>query len=111
MRAKKIAYTMVPVHDVERARRFYEATLGLERGAFHGDWTEYDLPEGGCLLLGPAKDDELRVALEIEDLDAAARALGVKIIETPVCRMAEIRDPEGNAIVLHQLKSKTAEGQ
>ncbi len=59
-----------------RARAFYEGTLGLVRGAAHGDWTEYDLPGGGCLLLGPAKDLQPsaraggRVAFEVSDLDA-----------------------------------------
>jgi len=26
---KKVAFTMYPVHDVSRAREFYEETLGL----------------------------------------------------------------------------------
>ena len=30
---EKVAFTMVPVDDPERARAFYEGTLGLTRGS------------------------------------------------------------------------------
>ena len=33
---KKVAFTMYPIRDVARARRFYEETLGLEVG-LHGN--------------------------------------------------------------------------
>ena len=52
---KKVAFTMYPVTDVARARKFYEETLGLKSGSVgnRGDryWVEYDLPGGGCLAL------------------------------------------------------------
>lgn len=50
---KKVAFTMYPVQDAERARAFYEGTLGLTRGKYspNGIWTEYDLPGGGCFAL------------------------------------------------------------
>ena len=78
---KKVAFTMYPITDVPRARKFYEETLGLKRGSMgnQGDkyWIEYDLPGGGCLGL-----------------------------TNPVCRMAVCLDSEGNSILLHQLKPK-----
>lgn len=114
---QKVAYTMYSVLDAARARRFYEQTLGLTRGSSHGDWTEYDLPGGGCLLLGPAKDLQPsataggRVAFEVTNLDALVARLseqGVAFIgemqHTPVCRMIVARDSEGNSIILHELK-------
>ncbi|KIG18576.1 Glyoxalase/bleomycin resistance protein/dioxygenase [Enhygromyxa salina] len=124
---KKIAFTMYPVTDVARARAFYEDTLGLELGnhSQHGanaetHWIEYDLPGGGCLALTnvvpdkPAADAGGTVAFEVEDLDelmADLRAKGVEfrsdVIHSPVCRMAVCVDSEGNAILLHQLKSTT----
>jgi predicted enzyme related to lactoylglutathione lyase len=113
---KKVAYTMIPVKDAARAAVFYEETLGLAGGAAHGAWSEYDLPGGGCLLLGPAKGREpsatagSRVALEVADLDALVtrlRSLRVRfageLVEAPVCRMVTILDSEGNALILHQL--------
>jgi predicted enzyme related to lactoylglutathione lyase len=118
-RLRKVAYTMYAVRDSKRARAFYEETLGLVRGASHGDWTEYDLPDGGCLLLGPADDLEPaadaggRVSFEVEDLDALVTRLtsaGVTFMtemrHTPVCRMIVARDSEGNSLILHELKRR-----
>ena len=44
---------MYPVQNMERARLFYEKTLGLTTGSVsaNGAWVEYDLPGGGCLAL------------------------------------------------------------
>lgn len=118
---KKVAFTMYPVTDPKRARSFYEETLGLTAGskASNGDWTEYDLPGGGCLALFATKDIQPSaeaggsVALEVEDLDAVSarlKAEGVRfkadMIHSPVCRMAVILDSEGNAIILHELKKR-----
>lgn len=118
---KKVAFTMFPVDDTARARAFYEGTLGLSVGlcASNGVWTEYDLPGGGCLALfnhpnaaakGERGTKNASIAFEVEDLDALMKTLqakGVKftsgVIKGPNCRMANIEDPEGNAIILHQL--------
>ena len=118
---KKVAFTMVPVTDVARARRFYEETLGLVVGMAGGrgdmHWVEYDLPGGGCLAITnttgnrPSAEAGATVALEVHDLAslvAHLRAAGVTLkndepIRGPRCRMAMCVDPEGNAILLHQL--------
>ena len=59
---RKVAFTMYPVTDVPRARRFYEQTLGLKPGLAGnaGDswWVEYDLPGGGCLALTDITGDK-----------------------------------------------------
>jgi predicted enzyme related to lactoylglutathione lyase len=119
---KKVAFTMFPVDDPERARAFYENKLGLVRGssASNGNWTEYDLPGGGCLALFRGSLTGLKpsasagsIAFEVEDLDALnarLQAEGVRylgdMIHSPVCRMSMILDSEGNSIILHQLKPK-----
>jgi predicted enzyme related to lactoylglutathione lyase len=118
---QKVAFTMYPVQDSERARAFYEGTLGLTRGKYapSGVWTEYDLPGGGCLALfatediKPSADSGGSVAFEVDDLDALIARLkgeGVQfksyMIHSPVCRMAVILDSEGNSIILHQLKKE-----
>lgn len=115
---KKVAFTMYPVKDAERARAFYEGKLGLVRGSHsaNGVWTEYDLPGGGCLALFATSDIEPSasaggsVALEVEDLDALIARLKIggvafkaEMIHSPVCRMSVILDSEGNSIILHQL--------
>jgi predicted enzyme related to lactoylglutathione lyase len=55
------------------------------------------------------------VAFEVADLDALderLRAAGVvyqgERIHGPHCRMSNILDSEGNALILHQLAPKTA---
>lgn len=121
---KKVAFTMYPIRDVDRARDFYENKLGLKIGS-HGNqgdkhWIEYDLPGGGCIALTNFVPDEPSakaggtIALEVADLDALIADLKSKdvvftsgIIPSPVCRMAVCLDSEGNSILLHQLKPKT----
>jgi len=123
MQLQKVAFTMYPVVDVQRARDFYEKTLGLALGS-HGNrgekwWLEYDLPGGGCLALTnfteetPSAGAGGTIAFEVADLDALIADLKDKkvtfksdVIESPVCRMAVCLDSEGNSILLHQLKSK-----
>jgi predicted enzyme related to lactoylglutathione lyase len=118
---EKVAFTMYSVADAARARDFYENTLGLKVGMHgsHGDmhWIEYDLPGGGCLALtnttGQPPGGGGIIALEVSDLDALVADLKAKgvtfegdIIKGPHCRMANCRDSEGNALVLHQLDNK-----
>lgn len=116
---KKVAFTMFPVKDTARARGFYEGTLGLKVGKHsnNGVWTEYDLPDGGCLALFNHPDPKsasapggASIAFEVEDLDGLVGRLkteGVPFtaenIVSPVCRMAALNDTEGNTIILHKL--------
>lgn len=115
---RKVAFTMFTIDDASRARAFYEDVLGLTRGmaSANGVWTEYDLPEGGCLALFRHPDPTVArpaggasVAFEVDDLDATLarlRAAGVRfqggLVHGPRCRMQTIADSEGNAIILHQ---------
>jgi catechol 2,3-dioxygenase-like lactoylglutathione lyase family enzyme len=78
---KKVAFTMYPIRDVVRARRFYEETLGLTVGmnGNQGDqwWIEYDLPGGGCVALTNFIPDEPSAVAprraRDSDMGAAAR--------------------------------------
>jgi predicted enzyme related to lactoylglutathione lyase len=120
---KKVAFTMYPVSDVSRARKFYEDTLGLKAGSAGNQgeqwWIEYDLPGGGCFAITnftPAKPSDAAggtIAFEVEDLDKLIADLKAKnvvfkgdVIQTPVCRMAVCLDSEGNSLLLHQLNRK-----
>lgn len=119
---RKVAFTLLPVRDAQRARAFYGETLGLPLGSHSpdGTWTEYDLPGGGCLALfrtddiAPSAEAGGSIALEVDDLDALRAQLadqGVRfkaeLIHSPVCRMSVILDSEGNAVILHELKRET----
>jgi predicted enzyme related to lactoylglutathione lyase len=116
---QKVAFTLLPVRDAARARHFYEDVLGLTRGsaAAEGTWTEYDLPEGGCLALYQTEDLQpsasagATIAFEVDDLDATIASLkqrGVEfkleMVHSPVCRMSIALDSEGNGLILHELK-------
>ena len=120
LRIEKVAFTMYPVTDTARARKFYEETLGLAVGMAGGQggmyWVEYDLPGGGCLAITNATGDEPSaaaggtIALEVEDLSSLMQHLREKgvafksdVIRGPRCRMAVCLDSEGNSILLHQL--------
>jgi len=121
IRYKEIAFVAYPVTDVARARAFYEGVLNLKPNApVKSDaqkWIEYDIGPG-TLGIGsspqwlPSKDGA-SVALEVEDFDAAVATLREHNIptimgpmETPVCHMATIRDPDGNKITLHRRKAE-----
>lgn len=116
---QKVAFTMFSVTDPTRARNFYEKVLGFTRGLASPDgvWTEYDLPGGGCLALFCHPDPKFArpvggasVAFEVADLDALNARLASEgvvyqgdMVHGPNCRMSNILDSEGNAIILHQL--------
>lgn len=117
---QKVAFTMYPVKDMARARTFYEDTLQLGPGSGgpSSPWVEFDLPGGGCLAITTVTPNEPSasaggtIAFEVDDLPATIAELksrDVKFlaegIDSPVCRMAVISDPDGNAIVLHKLKT------
>jgi predicted enzyme related to lactoylglutathione lyase len=122
---KKVAFTMYPVIDLERARNFYEQILNLKVSAIYpqkekGSWVEYDLPQGGCfaitdMIVGitPSSTSGASIAFEVEELDKLVSQLKAKNVEfkldniiTPVCKMAVILDSEGNALTLHQLTNR-----
>jgi uncharacterized protein YndB with AHSA1/START domain/predicted enzyme related to lactoylglutathione lyase len=117
---KRVAFTMYPVTDAARARKFYEDVLGLQpnmAGEHEGMvWIEFDLPGGGCFALtnstgnAPSAKAGGTIALEVEDLTATIARLeqhGGKlvgsIIRGPHCTMQMSLDSEGNALLLHQL--------
>ncbi|MBL9127032.1 MAG: VOC family protein [Verrucomicrobiales bacterium] len=119
MKIQEIAFSCYPVTDVERARRFYEGILGLRATMNHemegAHWVEYDIGSG-TLALGRAPGwspsrDGCSVSLEVDDFDRAIaelKAANVEFvfgpIETPVCHMAFVRDPDGNSVGIHKRK-------
>ena len=116
---KHIAFTMYPVKNMVRARKFYEKSLGLKRPKSFagGKWVEYHLKNGAFAIttLAPIKPSATSggsVAFEVDDVDATIRKLkaakaAVKVppFDTPVCRMAIVLDSEGNALCVHAKKA------
>src|SRR4029453_6718986 len=110
MKATKIAFTGIPVTDMKRACDFYEGVLGLKPSEdfSEGVWIEYEIGPG-TIAIGSVGDqwkpspDGTSVAIEVEDFDAAIKSLREKKarilddnVESPVCRMAIVQDPDGN---------------
>jgi predicted enzyme related to lactoylglutathione lyase len=119
MKISEIAFVAYPVIDIERSRGFYEGVLGLEPSReFTGEsyaWIEYDLGANtfAVAMMPPGQwnpsADGPSVGLEVEEFDSAiaelkARSIpfDVEAMETPVCRMAVIADPDGNKITIHK---------
>jgi predicted enzyme related to lactoylglutathione lyase len=117
---KGIAFTMYPVTDMTRARKFYEEDLGLKpEHNVDGKWVEYQMWDN-CFALSsmageavkPSADSGGSVAFEVQNVDDFVdqlRKKGIRIkvepFSTHVCRMAVVIDPEGNALTLHSKKS------
>lgn len=124
---KEIAFTGYPVTDVTRARQFYENVLGLtctasfEHGGEH--WIEYDIGPHTLAISNMAGDkwkpsaNGPSAALEVEDFDAALATLreaGVTLAFEPmdsgVCRMVGVLDPDGNSLCIHKRNTDAATG-
>jgi predicted enzyme related to lactoylglutathione lyase len=114
----EIAFTGYPVTDMPRARAFYEGTLGLKPSSTFGEeWVEYDVGPATLAITSMSKEwkpssDGPSAALEVEDFDAAIAALKaaatkfvLEPMDSPVCRLAVVQDPDGNALAIHKRKA------
>ena len=117
------AVAMLPVIDLDRARRFYEETLGLPTPKVRPSGeARYD-GGGSCFALyprsTPTRADHTALSFEVADIDGEMKALkarGVRFEEydlpglktlNGVCvlgaeRAAWFRDPDGNILCIHQ---------
>jgi predicted enzyme related to lactoylglutathione lyase len=115
---KGVAFVCYQVSDVERARRFYEDVLGLKvaleyEGAPGKWWIEYDVGGATFAIRNFGElDGKVVRALEVSDINAAFAALEAEKVtmtetlkEFPRCRSFMLKDPDGNEIMIHQLKS------
>ncbi len=109
----KLDFIGVPSQDAERSRAFYVDTLGLrpdEHARFEfwvgetcfGIWE----PEKQGMTFEPQRN--AHPALHVDDVAAARAELEGKGVEflgdtldTGVCHMALLRDPDGNDLMLH----------
>ena len=110
-------FISVPVTDMQRSRRFYEETLGLQNLSRADQWPEYQLGENvSVYLVDPTNIGQeftgphtAHIALRVPDVHEARRALEAKgvdfhgeVLDTGVCHMAFFADPDGNALMLHR---------
>ena len=118
MITNEVAFIAIAVSDKERARKFYQETLELKpsrKPNMDGAWVEDDLGPTtigvGCHPAWKPSRDGTTIAFEVEDIDAAISKLkergvtfDIEKTETPVCWMAQFRDPDGNKLVVHKRK-------
>jgi predicted enzyme related to lactoylglutathione lyase len=115
---KKVAFIGHHVQDMARAKKFYGELLGLEKTAeYEGKWCEFDTPEGKTIALDTFSPDGTPpyMALETDDIEAEVARLKQAGVEVPldvqdnkVCKMAIIKDSEGNGVMLHQIAPERA---
>jgi predicted enzyme related to lactoylglutathione lyase len=110
---------------MKRAREFYEGVLGLKQSRAFGQhegedqWVEYDIGPGCLAIIAgdpkswPPGSTGVAAALEVEDFDSAMEKLRAartpfvfEPVESPVCWMAVVNDPDGNRVVIHKRKPR-----
>ena len=109
-------FICVPIQDFDRARQFYEETLGLEFAKRWGDMpaAEYETGSLTIAIMQPDafglefKPHSLPIALHVDDVAAARAQLeaqGVQFVadtlDSGVCLQALFLDPAGNLLDLH----------
>ena len=112
-----VDFVSVPTRDLERAVAFYGGTLGLHRSVHMPERGFAEFETGTVTLnvlnpeqmgIGEVRPNANHVALHVEDVHAARRALETRgvafhgdVFDTGVCHMAVFSDPDGNALMLH----------
>ena len=104
--------------DMQRAREFYENVLGLtvSDDMMRGQWIEYAVGDDTLAIANVGEqwtpsNEGTSAALEVENLEEAIaelerRKIAYDKVDSPVCRMAIIEDPDGNKLIMHKLKSE-----
>jgi predicted enzyme related to lactoylglutathione lyase len=111
------------VSDIGRAVAFYRDVLGLaaDTRLIGSGWVELDAPPTTLVLYSPTIDANRRpevgggmIWLAVPDVGAALdelRGQGVAVVmgplDTPVCHVGIVRDPDGNKVGLHRRKDGT----
>jgi predicted enzyme related to lactoylglutathione lyase len=124
MKARGTDFVIYQSNDLGRSIGFYRDLLGLELEEHleEFDWAEFAAPPTTLAVWNPAKTMDGApaetgggaIALVVEDVHAAVEELkgqGVTIVvenmDSPVCEMAVVADPDGNKVLLHHRKDGT----
>jgi predicted enzyme related to lactoylglutathione lyase len=117
MTATGVDFVGIPSNDIDTARAFYADVLGLEPSSLWGPkpvGAEFETGTVTIALLNcpalniPFSPNAAPLALQVDDVHAAREQLEAKgvaflgeTIDSGVCHMANFKDPDGNAIMLH----------
>jgi catechol 2,3-dioxygenase-like lactoylglutathione lyase family enzyme len=115
MKVERTDFVSVFTQDMERAKRFYGETLGLEMESEGDSDTEFRCGQVTLDVFDPSSIGQefapspAGLALRVHDVDevrAELEAKGVEFdgetLQTEVCRMAFFKDPDGNILLLHR---------
>ena len=103
-------YFMLPVHDMDRALRFYRDVIGLTVEFSSPFWSELRWKDATIALHGGGDGEEREswLGFHVTDLDAALTAVeaaGGRRGEERTqggARLVEVVDPDGNKLTLGQ---------
>ena len=109
-----VDFISIPTRDMERSKRFYGETLGLEYETGNDRYAEFRAGQVTLSIWNPEENgmefhpNSAGFALRVADVEAAREALAAEGVEFPagvfdtgVCHMAPFKDPDGNAMLLH----------
>ncbi len=112
---ERVDFVGVLTQDIQRAKRFYGETLGLEIESEGESDMEFRCGQVTLDVFDPSSIGEpfavspAGLALRVPDVDAARAELEAKGVEftgdtitTGVCKQAWFKDPDGNALMLHR---------
>ena len=115
MQVERVDFVSVLTQDIQRAKRFYGETLGLELESEGESDIEFRCGQVTLDVFDPSSIGQpfavspAGLALRVPDVDAARAELEAKgvefdgaTIETSVCKQAWFKDPDGNALMLHR---------
>ena len=112
MQIEQVDFVSVPTRDYARAVAWYRDTLGVPASEYSE--TELETPNVTLAFWNPEAEGEkfvpnvAGVALRVADVEAAVeevRAAGgevMGIVDSGVCHMGFVKDPDGNVLILHR---------
>jgi catechol 2,3-dioxygenase-like lactoylglutathione lyase family enzyme len=115
VKVEKVDFVSVLTEDIQRAKRFYGETLGLDIETEGENDMEFTLGQVTLDVFNPASigqpftPSSAGIAIRVADVAAARSELEAKGVEfegetrdTGVCHMAFFKDPDGNQLILHR---------
>jgi catechol 2,3-dioxygenase-like lactoylglutathione lyase family enzyme len=112
---ERVDFVSFFTQDIERAKRFYAETLGLEVETEGENDMEFRAGQVTLDIFDPTSVGQAfapspaGIALRVPDVDTARAELEAKgvefegeTIQTRVCRMAFFKDPDGNSLIIHR---------
>src|SRR5262252_5882773 len=115
----RLSVVVLFTSELARQREFYEKSLGLSAAGTAARWVQFGTRDAALALRSLAAGESPRIELgfDVRSLDEHLGLLqgrGVslhgKVEDSADCRIARVRDPEGNVVQLVERRRPTAAG-